>query len=99
MSIRSREEILNSIKSIIGERTDDESMSILEDVQDTFTDFETRTKDTTDWHKKYDELDAEWRKKYRDRFFSHSDEDPADEPEELEEEKPLTYDNLFNVKE
>lgn len=99
MAIKSREEILNAIKGIIGERTDDESMSILEDVQDTFTDFETRTRDTTDWQKKYNDLDAEWRKKYRDRFFSHSDEEPEEEEPDFEEEKPLTFDSLFTTKE
>ena len=98
MAIKSREEILNSIKEFIGERTDDTAMTILEDIQDTFADLETRTNDTTDWKKKYEELDDSWRKKYRDRFFNHSAEEETEQPEE-EEEKPLTYENLFSVKE
>lgn len=99
MAIKSVEEILNSIKGIIGERTDDDAMSILEDVQDTFASIETAKNDTTDWKKKYDELDDSWRKKYRDRFFNHPAEDEETDDEETGEPAPLTYDSLFKIKE
>ena len=71
-------EFMNKLKSIIGDRTDDEAISFIEDCKDTITD------DKDDWQKKYndaikekDELDKEWRKKYTDRFFasdSHTDD-------------------------
>lgn len=99
MAIKSVEEILNSIRGIIGERTDDEAMSILEDVQDTFASIETTTTDTTDWKKKYEELDDSWRKKYRDRFFNHPAEDEETDDEETDEPASLTYDSLFKIKE
>lgn len=99
MAIKSVEEILNSIKGIIGERTDDDAMSILEDVQDTFTSIETARNETTDWKKKYEELDDSWRKKYRDRFFNHPAEDEEMDDEETDEPAQLTYDSLFKIKE
>ena len=45
MSVRTREELLESIRSRVGEQTDDETISFLEDVTDTLADLETRAKD------------------------------------------------------
>lgn len=97
MAVKSKEDLIASIKAVIGEDTTDESLSLLEDVSDTFTSFETETKDKTDWKAKYNELDESWRKKYRDRFMSGSvDED--DDFREVEERKvPRTYADLFTT--
>lgn len=98
MSVLTKEELLERIKTKIGEDTSDESLSLIEDVTDTFKDMENKSKDSTDWEKKYKENDEMWRKKYRDRFFSAT---PKDEDEDidvsshLEEPKPLTFDDLF----
>ena len=42
MAVKNKEEILEAIKTRVGEQTDDETISFLEDVSDTFTDLETR---------------------------------------------------------
>lgn len=95
MAVRSREEILNSIRERVGEQNDDETIAFIEDVTDTFTDLETRANgDGVNWKEKYEENDASWRKKYTDRFFSGEPSEPEPEPEPEPEEK-LTFESLF----
>lgn len=70
---------MSKLKTIIGDRTDDEAISFIEDCKDTISE------DKDDWKSKYDdllkeknELDKTWRQKYTDRFFSsvsHNDDD------------------------
>lgn len=96
-------EFMNKVKSIIGDRTDDEAISFLEDCKDTIEG------DKDDWKTKYDtvvkekeELDKQWREKYTNTFFSpvsHNDNNndnhannqktnPASTPnDELDEEQ------------
>lgn len=99
MAIKSKEEILNSLKSIMSENTSDEALNLIEDISDTVGDFEERLKDTTDWKSKYEENDKTWREKYRDRFFNSStDEGEKDEPEFDDKPKSYNYDSLFTTK-
>lgn len=81
--IKPVEELMESLRSKIGEDTSDEALALLEDVSDTLGDLRTKAQDTTNWEQKYQENDSHWRKKYHDRFFSSeaSDEDPLDETE------------------
>lgn len=97
MAVKSKEDLIASIKAVIGEDTTDESLSLLEDVSDTFTSFETETKDKTDWKAKYNELDESWRKKYRDRFMSGSVDEEDDFSEATERKVPRTYADLFTT--
>lgn len=97
MAVKSKEDLIASIKAVIGEDTTDESLSLLEDVSDTFTSFETETKDKTDWKAKYNELDESWRKKYRDRFMNGSVDEEDDFSEEKERKVPRTYADLFTT--
>lgn len=101
MAVRTREEILEAIRSRIGEDTSDESISLLEDITDTMEDYETRVADKTDWKNKYDELDATWRRKYIERFSGKSGEDIKNEQEEQikDDNEPRTFDELFTERE
>lgn len=94
MAVKSSADIMSALKERLGEDTDDATLEFLGDIQDTFTDLETKTKDTIDWKKKYDELDSSWRKKYRDRFFSGSDNSDDDE-DSHEEPKKYSFEDLF----
>lgn len=91
--IRSREEILEAIQARIGDDTSDEALSLIEDVTDTLD----AAGDSGDWERRYNELDASWRQRYKDRFFSK----PKDEMEEpaadsrSEQNKPQTFEELF----
>lgn len=97
MSVKTREELLNAIKTKLGDGTDDESIAILEDVTDTFTDLEEKASgDGTDWKKKYEENEASWRKKYTERFYS-VDPEPPKQPEPDESEAPKNFSDLFKT--
>lgn len=97
--IKTKDEILSALKAQIGESMGDDVLTLLEDITDTLTDFETKTKDTTDWKSKYESNDADWRKKYKDRFFEGEKEEKTEfklpvEPES-EPVKETTFDDLF----
>ena len=100
MAIKTKDEILESIKLRLGEDTSDDALSLIEDITDTFTNFESLTKDNADWKAKYESNDKEWREKYRNRFFDGGDSS-TDDFEEPDEEEPskTKFDDLFNVKE
>ena len=107
MAVLSKKEILEQVKTIVGENTDDTTLKFLEDISDTMDDLETKAKgDGEDWKTKYDNLDKEWRTKYQERFFNGSSEDDKDEPEndltkpqdlpeEEEDNSPKHFEDLF----
>ena len=98
MAIRSKEELMESIRARIGDDQSDEAIALLEDIADTYTDMETRANsDGEDWKKKYETNDAEWRQKYRDRFFNKSNDDGDDDSGDSGDKpsKPMTFDELF----
>ena len=98
MAVRTREEILESVRARVGEQTDDETIAFIEDISDTLTDLETRaTGDGTDWKARYEENDAEWRKKYTERFYSSEPEPKPEPPKPDEPQKPNTFAELFTT--
>lgn len=105
MAVLTRDELMERIRSRIGEDTSDEALALIEDFTDTFTDLETRTGE--DWKSKYDELDKTWREKYKARFFQKPDDKetkPEDVKEDNEEDlkdesKEKSFDELFTEKE
>lgn len=101
MAVKTRDEIVEAVRKRIGEDTSDEAISLLEDVTDTFADYETRVADKTDWKTKYDEMDASWRKKYMDRFSGKTGEEDKEEQEEQikDDSEPRTFDELFTERE
>lgn len=104
MAVRSKGELLEAVKEIIGDRNDDAVIALLEDITDSYPD------EGIDWQKKLDDLDAEWRCKYIARFNEpvnmdnggdHGatnkdvvDEGDNDNPETSDDE--VEYDDLFD---
>lgn len=99
MSIKSREELLKSLNALIGDNSNDESLAILEDVTDTLKDYEEKTADQTDWKTKYEQNDADWRKKYKERFMSGETIKDEQEEDVKKDSEPLTFDSLFKERE
>lgn len=96
MAVKSKEELLESIKGLLADDTSDESIALLEDITDSFDAQKTET-DAENWKKKYEDNDREWRQKYRDRFFSTGSED-VQQPKELQPEpdnSPKRFEDLF----
>lgn len=77
MAVRSRDDLLNVFRERMGETPSDSDLAFVEDLTDTFGDFETRLADSTDWKTKYEENDASWRKKYAERFYNPSSAEPG----------------------
>lgn len=73
----------------------DESISLLEDLSDTFEDLSSQIVQAGDYKKKYEENDAEWRKRYHDRFFSVAEENTSNEDDKDDEVEKKTYESLF----
>lgn len=102
MAVKSKDDLLNLIKERVGEDSSDEAISFIEDVSDTLNDYEDRISGQEDYKKKYEENDAEWRAKYKERFFSG---DPTPPPPDTEPDieppkKVMSYEDLFtNIKE
>lgn len=99
--IRTKSEILDSIKARLGDDTSDEALALVEDINDTIDDFESKTSDSTNWKQKYEENDSQWRQKYKDRFFSggSTDEGEEDMGETDTHKTPMSFEDLFTVKE
>lgn len=100
MAVKTKDELLEIIKGRIGDDSSDDTISFLEDITDTLTDYEEKAtnSDTEDWKTKYEENDKMWREKYRERFFSKEVE-KEDEDFSEDEVKSLSYDDLFEEKE
>lgn len=84
----SKEELLEKVKTYVGDRTDDETISLIEDINDS-----VEVVDGENWKEKYDALDNEWREKYIARF-SEPSEIKEDEIE-VEVHETNSFDDLF----
>lgn len=100
MAIRTKDEILASIRTRIGDDTSDEAIALVEDINDSFDDLTTRVNEAGDWKTKYEQNDKEWRDKYTERFFTPSEGDPLmDEITKEEPDKPkvMRFEDLFKT--
>ena len=98
MAVRTKEEIMQMIRERIGEKADDETLTFVEDISDTLEDLTGRAASSIDWEEKYNENDADWRRRYKERFFSPEPEDksPDPDPEDpVNQDAPKTYEDLF----
>ena len=98
--LSSLEELTKSLSNLIGERTDDEAIEVLENFTDTFTDLYSRTEDS----RKSDDIEKEWREKYRNRFYNGENSTPQKPIEEQRKDvekdgESVSFDDLFEERE
>ncbi len=108
MSVKTKDEILSSIKALLGDEPSDEGIALLEDISDTLdksTDgsADENKKKIEELEKQVKDVDAMWRKKYSDRFLNPSPEDKTNDEQETEQEteqeednSPKKFDDLFS---
>lgn len=72
----------DALLEFVGDRTDDEAISILETINDDGID------DGEDWHQKYVDNDKEWRERYTARFKEGGASLPTVPPEQEPEPDP-----------
>lgn len=94
MAKLSKDELIEKVKKYVGDRTDDETIEIIEDITDSID-----TSDADEWKKKYEENDKMWRDKYVSRFFDKKEEDLETPTEHEEEEEYNSYEDLFEKEE
>ena len=95
MAKLSKDVLLERVKNYVGDRTDDETLTLIEDISDSMD-----SADADEWKQKYKENDKMWRDKYISRFFEKNDDeikDPTieDDDEEDEVKVYLTFEDLF----
>lgn len=104
--VKTKDEILSVLKEFIGDSTDDKTITFLEDVSDTFAEYESKISE--DWKTKYEDNDKAWRERYRARFFDGGAVEPSPNPDDVikrhetdaqEESENLSYDELFEKRE
>lgn len=96
MAKLSKNELIEKIKKYVGDRKDDKTIEIIEDISDSIDSSDD------DWKKKYEENDKMWRDKYISRFFEKTEDEPdtLTEHEEEEEEKEYnSFEDLFKEEE
>ena len=90
-----RDAFMERIRAIVGEATDDDALSFIADMTDTYDGLAQ----PSDWEEKYNAEHAAHealRKEYRDRFFSGvTNSQPDPEPGKPGAEE-ITYEDLFN---
>ena len=110
--VLSKEEFLQTLQNLVGDSSDDSTLEIIENFTDTYNDLEGRsgneTEEVENLKKQLEENDKNWRKKYKERFFSGSeDETEKKKDNAIEEQKEnvkndaeeITFSDLFERKE
>lgn len=95
MAKLTKDELIEKVKKYVGDRTDDETIEIIEDISDSID-----SSDADEWKQKFEENDRMWRDKYISRFLEKK-EDELDTPTEHEEEENEynSFDDLFKEEE
>ncbi len=94
MSVRTRDEIMEQLRTVIGENDSDDVLTLMTDISDTLGDNKDRER-VTQLEQQLKDKDKEWRKKYREAFFSKPDESLDDEDES---KTPSKFEDLFTTK-
>lgn len=91
----SKDELIEKVRKYAGDRTDDETIEIIEDISDSID-----SSDADEWKKKFEENDKMWRDRYISRFVEKK-EDELDTPTEHEEEEKeyKSFEDLFEEEE
>lgn len=95
MSKLSKDELIEKVKKYVGDRTDDETIEIIEDISDSID-----SSDADEWRQKFVENDKMWRDKYISRFLEKKEDEPDTPTEHEEEEKEYnSFEDLFEEEE
>ena len=95
MAKLSKDELIEKVRKYVGDRKDDETIEIIEDISDSID-----SSEADDWKKKYEENDKMWRDKYISRFVEKKEDEPDTPTEPGEEEKEYnSFEDLFEEEE
>ena len=91
--------LLEELRNVIGDRTDDDALALIERVSE----LESQSIDDlknkiTELESQMKQLDEDWRKRYRDRFYEGEEKDEEQIEEEAgdeDESESINIDDLF----
>lgn len=104
MAVVERSSLIERIRNYMGEAPNDDGISILEDLSDSWTSEQGITEEEV--KRRVSEVESTWRKKYSDRFLGVDDKTPdnlvvevstGNETIKSESELPTTYEELFAI--
>nr|DAJ90946.1 MAG TPA: hypothetical protein [Caudoviricetes sp.] len=81
--VKTKDEIMEEIRAYIGDRADDETIALVENISDTIDDYAAHG----DYDEKLMAVEAEWRRKYIDRFMNGGENKSDVKVEKTEEIK------------
>lgn len=95
MAKLSKDELIEKVRKYVGDRKDDDTIEIIEDISDSID-----SSEADEWKKKYEENDKMWRDKYISRFTEKKEDEPDTPTEHDEEEKEYnSFEDLFEEEE
>lgn len=95
MAKLSKDELIEKVRKYVGDRNDDDTIGIIEDISDSID-----SSEADEWKKKYEENDKMWRDKYISRFVEKKEDEPDTPTEHDEEEKEYnSFEDLFEEEE
>lgn len=94
--VKTKDEIMEEIRMYIGDRSDDQTIALIENISDTIDDYAAHG----DYDKKLMAVEEAWRRKYIDRFMNggentHEVEVEKTEDEEKDRSDEITIDDLY----
>lgn len=98
MAVVDKAELIRRLSERFTNDNSDEVIQLTEDLSDTLDNYDNRVNDKEDWKTKFEENDAEWRKKYKERFLntSNSDDESDNQNSGEDDYKNVTFNDLFD---
>ena len=98
--VKTKDEIMEEIRAYIGDRSDDQTIALIENISDTIDDYAAHG----DYDEKLMAVEAEWRRKYIDRFMTGGEkktevEDEKTMDEEKDKSEEIKIEDLYTEKE
>lgn len=98
--VKTKDEIMEEIRAYIGDRADDETIALVENISDTIDDYAAHG----DYDEKLMAVEAEWRRKYIDRFMNGGEnkievEVAKTDDEEKDNAEEIKIEDLYTEKE
>lgn len=98
--VKTKDEIMEEIRAYIGDRSDDQTIALVENISDTIDDYAAHG----DYDEKLMAVEAEWRRKYIDRFMNGGENQNKVEVEKTDDEEKdkseeIKIEDLYTEKE
>ena len=94
MAKLSKDELIEKVRKYVGDRQDDETIEIIEDISDSID-----SSEADEWKKKYEENDKLWRDKYISRFVEKKEDEQDNSTKHEEEKEYISFEDLFEEEE